>query len=72
MVEDAHSVSLRVKQALSKISSEHRELLLQKYVDQKKVKQMARDWGKSPKSIESELFRARESFKKAYSVAHQQ
>lgn len=49
-----------------KIGSYYQELLLQKYLDRHQVKQLARARGKTPKAIESELFRARAAFKKAY------
>lgn len=55
----AELVSVVLKQMLAK----NRELLLQKYVDCKKVKDIAFEWGRSVKSIESDLFRARQEFK---------
>lgn len=65
-VEDSHEVSAKVLSALHKMSSSSRELLLQKYVDSKKVAQIARELGKSVKSVESELFRARAQFRYLY------
>ncbi|MDO5561459.1 MAG: RNA polymerase sigma factor [bacterium] len=49
-----------------KIGGYYRELLMQKYLDQKKVAQLARAQGKTEKAIESELFRARQAFKEAF------
>lgn len=49
-----------------KIGFYYRELLMQKYLDQLKVGELARARGKTPKAIESELFRARQAFRTAY------
>jgi len=68
-VSDAHDVSEKVKAVFHHLTQEHQELLLLKYVDGKKVKEIAQDLGKSVKSVESELFRAREEFKQQYTLA---
>jgi RNA polymerase sigma-70 factor (ECF subfamily) len=52
-----------VQKVLKNMSSEYVELLLKKYLDRKKVKDIAREVGRSVKAIESDLFRAREEFK---------
>lgn len=65
-VQDSHEVSEKVKAACHTLSEKHRELLLLKYVDNKKVEDIAEELGKSVKSIESELFRARQAFKLAF------
>ncbi len=49
-----------------KIGHYYRELLLEKYLDRLSVVQLARARGKTPKAIESDLFRARAAFKAAY------
>ncbi len=49
-----------------KIGNYYRELLMQKYLDQSKVKDLASARGKTTKAIESELFRARQAFRQAY------
>jgi RNA polymerase sigma-70 factor (ECF subfamily) len=67
-VHNAHDVSAKVHQALRKMTAENREVLLMKYVDKKKVKQIATELGKTVKSIESILFRARLEFKSLYLV----
>lgn len=63
---DAHETSEKVKYALSHIRADYHELLLLKYVDKKKVTQIAKEMGKTVKSIESDLFRARNDFRQAY------
>lgn len=65
-VKDAHTVSENVRQVFYQMTQEHRELLLLKYIDQKKVKDIADELGKSVKSVESDLFRARIEFKRLY------
>lgn len=65
-VKDAHEVSENVRQVFYQMTQEHRELLLLKYIDQKKVKDIADELGKSVKAVESELFRARVEFKRLY------
>lgn len=65
-IDDAHEVSEKVLQVLSQMSESSRELLQKKYVDEQKVSEIARDLGRSIKSIESELFRARIEFRELY------
>lgn len=67
-VRDAHEVSQRVKAVLQEMTSEHREVLLLKYVDRKQVQQIAKELGKTAKSIESLLFRARAEFRALYAL----
>lgn len=67
-IDDSSEVSEKVKRVLKKMRSSHRELLLLKYVDKKKVAVIAREFGKSIKSVESELFRARKEFKALWLV----
>ena len=61
--KDAHDTALMVKLVLKKMAGQSRELLMQKYVDKKKVKELAKELGRSEKAIESELFRARKEFR---------
>lgn len=63
---DSHDISYQVKLVLAKMLKNKVELLYLKYVDKLKVKQIADIFGKSVKSIESELFRARQEFKFFY------
>lgn len=56
----------KVRRALCLIRADYKELLLLKYVDEKKVKNMARELGRSFKSVEADLFRARQDFKEVY------
>jgi len=52
-----------VKKILQHMNAEYVELLLKKYLDGMKVKQIANELGRSVKAIESDLFRARQEFK---------
>lgn len=63
---DAHETAQKVKDALLTLRVDYRELLLLKYVDKKKVEQIAAELGRSVKSVESDLFRARNAFRQAY------
>jgi len=63
---DSHEISQKVRQVLQQMANENREILLMKYVDRKKVKQIARDLGKTVKAVESLLFRARLEFRHLY------
>lgn len=55
-----------VRTTLAEMTKEKKELLLMKYVDKLKVKEIASKLGKSVKSIESDLFRARREFRGTY------
>jgi RNA polymerase sigma-70 factor (ECF subfamily) len=66
-LHDAHEISQKVKHVLSDMTHENREVLLMKYVDRKKVRQIAAELGKTVKSVESILFRARLEFRELYS-----
>ena len=57
--DSAELVSVVLKKMLKK----NRELLLKKYVDCKRVKDIAFETGVSSKSVESDLFRARQEFR---------
>lgn len=65
-IDDAHESAEKVKHVLAKMSSYSCELLQKKYVDGKKVAEIAAEVGKSVKAVESELFRARIEFKELY------
>lgn len=65
-VKNASETSQRVKEVLSQMTRQRRELLLQKYVDKQKVKEIARRGRTTVKTIESELFRARQEFRLLY------
>jgi RNA polymerase sigma-70 factor (ECF subfamily) len=64
--KNAEETAVAVKRVLKKMAKKNRELLMVKYVDQKKVKEIARDAGRSEKAVESDLFRARSEFKKLW------
>jgi len=63
---DAHETSIKVKKVLGKMKNHKQELLKMKYVDKIKIKDMAIELNKSVKSIESDLFRARNEFRRLY------
>lgn len=65
-IEDSHEVAEKVKQVLSQMSAQSQELLQKKYVDGKKVTEIAEEWDRTEKSVESELFRARNEFRELY------
>jgi RNA polymerase sigma-70 factor (ECF subfamily) len=65
-IDDAHETSEKVKHVLARMSASSCELLQKKYVDGKKVAEIAAELGKSVKAIESDLFRARVEFKELY------
>jgi RNA polymerase sigma-70 factor (ECF subfamily) len=65
-IDDAHEVSEKVRQVFDRMSSQNRELLLLKYIDGKKVEEIAQEMGRTIKAVESELFRARQEFKLLY------
>jgi len=61
--KDATSSAELVSLVLKKMLKENRELLLKKYVDCKRVKDIAFEMGNTSKAVESNLFRARQEFK---------
>jgi RNA polymerase sigma-70 factor (ECF subfamily) len=61
--KDAAGSAELVTLVLKRMVKENRELLLKKYVDCKKVKDIALEIGDSVKAVESDLFRARQEFK---------
>ncbi len=63
---DSHEISQKVRQVLLTMATDEREVLLMKYVDKKRVKQIAIELGKTIKSVESTLFRARGEFRRLY------
>ncbi|MDR0462979.1 MAG: RNA polymerase sigma factor [Pseudomonadales bacterium] len=65
-IDDADELAEKIEQVWQQVGVCNRELLLQKYIDKRKVAEIARDRGKTSKAIESELWRAREEFKRAY------
>ncbi|CAN5271217.1 RNA polymerase sigma-70 factor [soil metagenome] len=67
-IQHADEVSAKVMTVLQRMKHEHRELLLMKYLDKKKVAQIAEETGRSTKSVESLLFRARDEFRELYGL----
>lgn len=68
-IADAHESAIKVRQVLSQMKAESIELLMKKYVDQKKVIDISKELGKTTRAVESELFRARQEFKKLYALS---
>jgi RNA polymerase sigma-70 factor (ECF subfamily) len=68
-ISDAHHSAEKVKAVLSQMKEESKELLMKKYVDCMKVSEISSELGRTTKAIESDLFRAREEFKKLYALA---
>lgn len=68
-ISDSEEVSQKVSGVLSNMKAYYKELLLLKYADGKKVAVIAKEVGKSIKSVESDLFRAREKFKELWVLA---
>lgn len=64
------NVSEKVDIILAKMEKYSQELLKQKYVDGKKVVEIAQYFGKSIKAIESELYRARLEFKRLWKIEY--
>jgi len=69
-IGDAHDISEKVHQVVQAMSEYNRELLFLKYIDGKKVEEIATLLGRSIKAIESELFRARSEFRTLYIQPH--
>lgn len=58
--------SQQVRECLSQLPQQYKVLLLLKYVEEKRVKEIAQIVDKSPKSVESMLQRAKGAFLKLY------
>ncbi|MFC1587666.1 RNA polymerase sigma factor [Planctomycetota bacterium] len=53
---------------LSQLPPAYQQLLRQKYIEMKSVKELARIHGKTPKAIDMQLARAREAFRKQWHI----
>jgi len=62
----SEDVTKLVNSVLSEMKKEYRELLLLKYIDKMRVKEISILLDRTVKSIESDLFRAREEFRVIY------
>jgi RNA polymerase sigma factor (sigma-70 family) len=67
-ISEAHETSEKVKHVFNQMTDEARELLMMKYLDGKKVAEIAAEVGRSIKAVESELFRARQEFRRLYEL----
>ncbi|MBU0974792.1 RNA polymerase sigma factor [Patescibacteria group bacterium] len=68
-VDDSEEISQKVRVVLKKMKSQYGELLMLKYVDGKKVTDIAKEMKKSIKSVESDLFRARKEFRSLWAFS---
>ncbi|NCN06347.1 MAG: RNA polymerase sigma factor [Candidatus Pacebacteria bacterium] len=66
-LDDTSEISQLVTTCLARMQAHSAELLRLKYIDKKRVTEIAGVFGKTVKAIESELFRAREEFRIVYS-----
>jgi RNA polymerase sigma-70 factor (ECF subfamily) len=64
----SHELKDKIDHVFQQIGDYYRELLLEKYLDRHSVKELAARRAKTPKAIESDLFRARRAFKTAYAA----
>ena len=64
--KDIDQVTEDVRDALALMKKTSRELLQLKYLDKKKVTEIAQSQGVTSKTIESQLYRARQEFKLCY------
>jgi len=67
-IDNSTEVSQKVKRVLKNMKAQQQELLLLKYVDKRKVLEIATSLGKTVKSVESDLFRARKTFRYLWST----
>jgi RNA polymerase sigma-70 factor (ECF subfamily) len=58
--------SAQVTECLRRIPDHYRVLLIMKYIEDKRVKEIAEITGKTPKAVESMMTRAKEAFQKEY------
>lgn len=66
--KDATTSAELVSVVLKRMVCKNRELLLKKYVDCKKVKEIALEMGDTVKAVESDLFRARQEFRSLWAA----
>ena len=62
----AHDLADQVEQVFARIGYYYRSLLLAKYLDQQSVADLARRYDKTIKALESDLYRARQAFKRVF------
>jgi len=64
---DGRKLEARTRQVLSALPDRYRSVLLWRYWDQRSVREMAERSGKTPKSVERLLARARHEFRRRWS-----
>lgn len=65
-IHDAHETAELVRETMSKLEPQTRDLLQFKYLDELSVKEIAAKLGRTAKAVESDLYRARNDFKAIY------
>ncbi|MEN8253608.1 MAG: RNA polymerase sigma factor [Patescibacteria group bacterium] len=65
-ISDSHETSEKMRLVFGKMNNSAVELLKMKYIDKKKVKEIALELNKSAKAVESDLFRARIIFRRLW------
>ncbi len=68
-VHDSHTIAKQVATAFDKIRDDYKELLVRKYSEQQSVHEIATALNRTEKSVEADLYRAREAFKAMYQLA---
>ena len=63
---ESHELIILVRYALNQIPAQYQILLLEKYVDNKPIKLIAKHMNCSESALKSKLARAREAFRKAF------
>lgn len=69
---ETHETNELVIQALKQMAVRSQELLCQKYIDGKRVAEIAKEFDMTVKAVESELFRARKEFRVRYAALAQE
>jgi len=69
--KNMHDTSSAVVDVLKKMREDYKEIILLKYVDHVSVKDMATKLDRSIKSIEADLFRARQEFRTLYALSQE-
>ena len=68
-VKDSEDLQETIREILGEMPASKKALLLMKYVDELRVKDIAQKLGKSIKAVESDIWRSKELFKQLYNRA---
>lgn len=58
--------AVAVRDALAKLNDEHAHILMERYLEERSVEEIATDTGSTPVAVRSKLARARKAFREAY------